>query len=317
MDAEIYSSFNITKTPYKTINAQPIPLYVLLPKSLPAGPAPILIHIHGGFLFAGNALYPDWSTSWSRTFNLQHNAIRISANYRLAPEANGLEILSDIRDLLTWVENDLAGYLKSIGSNVVPDVGKVMVYGESAGGYLAIQAGLMRSDLVKAIVASYPMTYLDSPWYAAVGDKHPFGIPTVSREEVLDKYISSMDRSKIVTESDPYARLPLAIAALQNGLFPEILGKEDEIYPARVLAKTNAATKVPFLFAMHGTEDSAVPAEETKKFTAEWASKFGEGSVIAKFENGEHGFDGHVEYEAPWLQEGLKAVTKAWIGQLD
>jgi acetyl esterase/lipase len=314
MDAEIYSPFTVTTTPYKTVNSQPIPLYVLLPKTLPSGPAPIIIHIHGGFLFAGNALYPDWSTSWSRRYNLEHNAIRISANYRLAPEATGLEILSDIRDLLTWVENDLAGYLKSIGSDATPDLERVLVYGESAGGYLAIQAGLMRSDLVKAIVACYPMTYLDSPWYAEVGDKHPFGIPTVNKEETLDKYLATMDRGKIVTESDPYARMTLAVAALQNGLFPEILGKEDEIYPARVLEKMSVKEKVPFLFTMHGTEDSAVPAEETRRFAQAWEEKFGKGSVVAKFEKGEHGFDGEVEYEAPWLQEGLKAVTKAWIG---
>ena len=72
--------------------------------------------------------------------------------------------------------------------------------------------------------------------------------------------------------------------------------------------------KVPFLFAMHGTEDSAVPAEETRKFTQAWEEKFGKGSVVAKFQEGEHGFDGHVEYEAPWLQEGLNGVAKAWIG---
>lgn len=314
MDAEIYSPFTVTSTPYKTINSQPIPLYVLLPKTLPSDPAPVIIHIHGGFLFAGNALYPDWSTSWSRRFNLESNAIRISANYRLAPEATGLEILSDIRDLLTWVETSLATYLKSLGSYVTPDLGKVLAYGESAGGYLAIQAGLMRGDLVKAVIACYPMTYIDSPWYAEAGDKHPFGIPAVNREEVLDKYLSTMDRGKIVTESDPYARLPLAIAALQHGLFPKILGKEDEIYPARLLEQMSVKEKVPFLFTMHGTEDSAVPVEETRKFTQAWEEKFGKGSVIAKFEKGEHGFDGQVEYEASWLQEGLKAVTKHWIG---
>jgi acetyl esterase/lipase len=315
MDSEIYSPFTITTTPYKVVNAQEIPLYVLLPKSLPRGRRPILVHIHGGFLFAGTALYPDWSTSWSRSYNLLHSAIRISANYRLAPDSNGLEILSDIQDLLTWIEKDLAGYLESIGrSDVVLDLGRVMVYGESAGGYLAIQSGLMRPDLVKAVVAAYPMTYIDSPWYAEAGDKHPFGIPTVSKEEVLDTYLKNMEKGKIVTSSDPYARLPLAIAALQNGLFPEILGKEDEIYPARVLGKMSGEEKVPFLFVMHGTEDTAVPCEESRKFVGAWEEKFGKGSVVGKFEPGEHGFDGQADLETPWMKEGLAGVTKAWVG---
>jgi acetyl esterase/lipase len=315
MDSEKYSQFNITTTPYKVVNNQEIPLYVLLPKGVHTGKRPVLVHLHGGFLFAGDALYPDWSTQWSRDYSLHHSAIRISANYRLAPESNGLEILSDIRDLWTWIQNDLSEYLKRIGSDITPDFDKVMVYGESAGGYLAIQSGLMRPDLLKAVIASYPMTYIDSPWYAVASeDRHPFGIPQISKEEVLDKYIAGIEKGKIVTSSDPYARLPLAIVTLQNGLFPEILGKEDEIYPARVLEKMTGKEKIPFLFVMHGTEDTAVPCEESKKFVSAWEGKFGKGSVLGKFESGEHGFDGSASLETPWMKEGLAGVTKAWIG---
>jgi acetyl esterase/lipase len=314
MDSEKYAQFNITKTPYKSVDNQEILLYVLLPKHLETGKHPILVHLHGGFLFAGDALYPDWSTQWSRDYSLQHSAIRISANYRLAPESNGLEILSDIKDLWAWIEKELPGYLRKIGSEVTPDFDKVMVYGESAGGYLAIQSGLMRRDLIKAVVAAYPMTYIDSPWYATASeDKHPFGIPEISKEDVLDKYIAAMEPGKIVTSSDPYVRLPLAIATLQNGLFPEILGKEDEIYPARVLDKM-IGEKVPFLFVTHGTEDTAVPCEESKKFVGAWEEKFGKGSAVGKFESGEHGFDGHATLQTLWMKEGLVGVTKAWIG---
>jgi acetyl esterase/lipase len=238
----------------------------------------------------------------------------VSANYRLLPESNGLDILSDAKDVFKWVENELPAFLKTIGSDITPDYEKVAVYGESAGGYLAIQSGLMRPDLVKAVIGAYPVTYLDSPWYSEKSvTKAPFGAPQLP-SAILDGHLASMSPGKIVTGAFPQDRIPFGIVALQQGRFPELLGTDESLYPAKVIAKKTSSDKAPFLYVFHGMDDSAVPASETEKFLGAWKEKFGDNSAIGKFEKGEHGFDGEASLETSWMKDGLVGVTKAWIG---
>jgi dipeptidyl aminopeptidase/acylaminoacyl peptidase len=61
MDSPKYAAFNVTSTTYKSVNGQEIPLSVFIPKALQDGKRPLLVHLHGGFLLAGHALYPDVS----------------------------------------------------------------------------------------------------------------------------------------------------------------------------------------------------------------------------------------------------------------
>ena len=332
MDHPKFSQFNVSTAAYKSVNEQEIPLWVLVPKGIHTGKRPVLVHFHGGYLISGHAMFPDWAgkhvpppfeqqqlntltAQWALDYAIQNNAIMIRANYRLAPESNGLEILSDIRDALSWVEHSLPSHLKTVGSEITADYQHLAVYGESAGGYLAIQSGMMRPDLIKAIIAAYPMTYLDSPWYAVAStDKSPFGEPQVPRE-ILDAFLAARVPGKIFTGSLPMdeKRDPMTMSTLQHGRFPEILGTDDEIYPGRVLAKISPDTKVPFLYVFHGTEDSAVPCGEAKQFVEAWKLKFGEEKGIGKFVPGEHGFDSETTLETEWMKEGLAEVAKAWI----
>lgn len=312
MDDPKFSQFSGSTTHYKIVNDQEIELYVIIPKGVYTGKRPVLVQFHGGYLITGHALYPEWAAQWSLDYATLHSAIRISANYRLAPDSNGLEILSDVQDVFKWIENDLQGYLKRIGSDITPDLEHVITYGESAGGYLAIQSGLLRPDLVKAVIAAYPMTYLDSPWYTVASVKSPFGVPQLP-SGILDDYRASLTPGKIVTGAFPPERMPLCFSILQHGRFPEVLGTDDALYPAKVLAKFNGNEKVPFLFVFHGKEDTAVPVGDTEKFLAAWKEKFGDESAIGKFEAGDHGFDSTATLETPWMKEGLARVTKAWI----
>src|SRR6187402_2017808 len=96
-DMSRFEPFNITSHPYKIVNDQEINLYVIIPKNVHTGKRPVLVHFHGGFLVLGEAMFPDWCSQWALDYQLQHSAIRISANYRLLPESNGLEIMSDIK----------------------------------------------------------------------------------------------------------------------------------------------------------------------------------------------------------------------------
>ncbi|TVY89911.1 Methylphloroacetophenone synthase, partial [Lachnellula willkommii] len=180
MDDPKYSKFNVSTTVYKTVNGQDIDLAVMIPKTAHPGPRPILVRFHGGFLVCGHALHAEWFATWALDYALLHSAIIVSPNYRLFPESSGLEILSDIRDFWAWIQNDLPAYLKNVGSEVTPDFSKVLAFGESAGGYLAIMSGLTQPDLVSAVVAAYPVTYLDSDWYrVASTTKAPMGAPQV------------------------------------------------------------------------------------------------------------------------------------------
>jgi dipeptidyl aminopeptidase/acylaminoacyl peptidase len=315
MDSPKFSQFNVTKTPYKTINNTQIPLWVLIPKTISANKAkaPIFVHFHGGFLISGTALYPDWSSQYILDYQLQSNAIRISPNYRLLPESTGSDILSDLTSAWKWIAEDLPGYLKSIGSEIIPDYNHVMVFGESAGGYLALQSALLNRSLIKAVIAAYPMIYLDSAWYSLPSDtKSPFGTPQLPKQ-ILDEHIKKIERGNIVSEGG-MERVPLAISAVQQGRFKELLGEEEGIYLDNVLGKVKEGGKGPFLFAFHGKEDSAVPVEETEKWVGEWKGKFGEQSVVIALEEGDHGFDHDVTLETSWVKSGLEEVTKVWLG---
>lgn len=313
MDDPKYSRFSVSTTVYKTVNGQDIDLGVMIPKATHSGPRPILVRFHGGFLVLGHAMYPDWFAQWAIDYALLHSAIVVAPNHRLFPESTGLEILSDIRDFWTWIQHDLPAYLKSVGSEVTPDYSKVLAFGESAGGYLAIMSGLTQPDLVNAVIAAYPMTYIDSDWYrVASSAKAPMGAPQVP-VAVFEEHVKGTPEGKIFTGEFQPERLPLALSILQSGGFVG-LGDDESLFPDRVLEKLSADRKVPFLFAFHGTEDSAVPCEQTQKFVGKWEEKFGKESVVGKWEKADHGFDGETTLEEPWLQEGLTGVTKAWIG---
>lgn len=211
------------------------------------------------------------------------------------------------------MQNELPAYLKRVGSDITPDFGKVLSYGDSAGGYLAIQSGLLRPDFVKAVMAAYPMTYVDSEWYTVASTgKNPNGAPEIPKS-VFEEHVRGMQEGNIVSGAFPPERLQLTMSILQSGGFTG-LGNDDSLFPARVLEKMSGEEKVPFLFAFHGTGDRAVPCEDTRRFVGKWVEKFGEGSVVGRFLEGEdHGFDVNAKLDDAWLQEGLVPVTEAWL----
>lgn len=58
----------------------------------------------------------------------------VSPNYRLLPEARGLDILQDMRAFWGWMDNGGAqDYLNELRSNVMLDASRTLLVGESAG----------------------------------------------------------------------------------------------------------------------------------------------------------------------------------------
>ena len=158
------------------------------------------------------------------------------------------------------------------------------------------------------------MTYLDSPWYSqASSTKSPFGAGQLPKE-LLHGHMEAMQKGKIVTGAFPPDRMPLCLCALQQGAITTLLGEDDSLFLDRVAKKLEPREKVPFLFLYHGTEDSGVPCDQSRRFVQDWKERFGEHSGTGAFVPGDHGFDESSTLETDWLKAGLKSVTEKWLG---
>ncbi|KAK4552940.1 hypothetical protein LTR86_010072 [Recurvomyces mirabilis] len=134
---------------YKTVDKLEIPLDLYLPKD--AKDVPILVWFHGGGLLQGkrNSVTPHMLRAVSK-----YNIALVSADYRLAPQVGVAEIYEDVKDCIAFIRKDLP---KRAGGGVV-NVERLAVSGSSAGGYLALLAGLYVEPKPKVILPIYPIT---------------------------------------------------------------------------------------------------------------------------------------------------------------
>ncbi|KAB2390450.1 alpha/beta hydrolase [Actinomadura montaniterrae] len=103
-------------------------------RSRPAG-APVLIHLHGGKYRQGRKS--------TQSMPLVHRLARqgwvvVSANYRLRPAATHPDHLIDAKKMIAWVRRH--------GHEYGADPGALFVSGSSAGGHMALLAGLTPDD---------------------------------------------------------------------------------------------------------------------------------------------------------------------------
>jgi len=109
---------------------QKLDLY-LAPKD--KGPAPIVINIHGGGWNHGTK---ESQTGFSTFFKAGFAVANIE--YRLTPQATAPAAVEDARCALAYIVKNAAAL------NV--DVNKIVIMGGSAGGHLALMAGLLAND---------------------------------------------------------------------------------------------------------------------------------------------------------------------------
>ncbi|MFV0389386.1 MAG: alpha/beta hydrolase fold domain-containing protein [Pyrinomonadaceae bacterium] len=122
-----FSEANIT---YKTINGKDVKLDVYRPKTGKLRPRPTLLFFHGGGWRAGSKdSYSLRVLPWlERGWNV------VSADYRVTGEARAPAAVEDAACALRWVFQNSPKY----GF----DTNQIVVSGQSAGGHLALMAGL-------------------------------------------------------------------------------------------------------------------------------------------------------------------------------
>ena len=221
------------------------------------------------------------------------------------PESNGFDIMEDLSDFWTWVREGLPDYLSKARPGIEADLEKVIAYGESTGGTLAIQWGFVQPPgFIKAVIATYPGLNLGVKRTTPI-----LGAPGIP-PNVLEEFLNAMEPGKIVTSADPPARMHIALSMAQQGRSKDFFGADERLYPTLVLQTVD---DMPFVLMLHGEDDTAVPVEGSVRFAESVRERFGRGKVDLRIERGEHGFDGSATLDMPWLEEGLDRVTELWL----
>ena len=98
------------------------------------GPFPAILFFHGGGWQAGDKSHGH---HWIRTF-ADSGFVGVTVRYRFAPTFKWPSQVEDVKAAIRYIRANAASY------NVDPD--RIGVMGESAGGYLALMAGMTDSD---------------------------------------------------------------------------------------------------------------------------------------------------------------------------
>ena len=229
------------------------------------------------------------------------------------PEANGLDILQDVRDLYNWLAtpNNLSSHLPD---GVSANLDNILVTGESAGGLLALQSALLPAskEKIAAVISHYPMIDMRDRYWTEDYEKQIF-TPVAPQlpKNVLADYVSNLKGSEVVASAVPPDRVPLVISSLQQGRFSEFFGQDSSLYPIEVL---DDVTDLPPTWLLHGTGDSVVPVEGSYRYEKALKDKLPDAKLHVSYRPGDHGFDNDasVSLQTDWVSEGVQFIEKFW-----
>jgi len=250
---------------------------VLLDLHVPdgAGPFPAAILVHGGGFTGGSK-----STNCRPLFEPLANAgyAWFSIDYRMAPEFRQPQASEDVASAIKWVKANAAKYHV--------DVNRIVLAGDSVGGYLVNYAGTHETaeTKVRAVVDIYgPVDY------ARIAEQRR-DYPERFNMESINKTFAA-------------------------GGGPRFLGAEK--YDAEGLAKLRSVSPLfavrkgmpPFL-AIHGTKDDQVPYEQSPMM-CEAMKKVGAACEIITVQAGGHGMTGWKDADMQhWLPEMMTWLKK-------
>ncbi|THH06379.1 hypothetical protein EW145_g4129 [Phellinidium pouzarii] len=354
--------FSVSTFTYKIVDGHSILADVIVPKKLfgegPGSPKwkakrPVIVRYHGGWLIGGQRQFLPWWPRWVLDIALKQDAIIAVPDYRLLPEATAEEILDDIHDFWKWLGNEFSVAVRNEYPGLQPDLDRVFLVGESAGGYLALQTALSfykpegratESGLrIRVAAAQYPLVSIRTPIWTQDYHKEILGQPQYPNSKV-DNHLAAIAAARTSTGKQPVEtnipmmtaalvptpRAQLAVAIQQRGRYVDILGPErDTSHGKRRLHHEDriedGAVLPPVLF-VHGVDDQICPVEGTDAFIEHLRKYQGiDGLAQGKAESevlkyckvpGEHLFDTEVnlsEDTDEWVKDAAAFVEKNWL----
>ena len=227
---------------------RPLALDLHVPATPGTDAVPLLVFVHGGaFRFGHRTLLPPVLAGLFQDLPAQGVAVA-TVDYRLSGEALWPACVDDVRHAVTWLR-DRAGELGL-------DADRVALWGESAGGYLSLAAGL-------SLAAD--------------------GVPV---RGIVDWY-GPIDFSTMAAQGAPWTDGPDSPESLLLGApvrtVPDLVA---EANPCRLLTPDS-----PPILIMHGTADRAIPYEQALQLR-QACREAGVTHTLVPVEGGGHGFPG-------------------------
>ena len=249
------------------------PLYLDLHVPEGAGPFPAAILIHGGGFDEGSR-----KTNVRPLFEPLANAgfAWFSIEYRMAPKFHFAEASADVDTAIRWVKSNAAKYHV--------DPAKIVLIGESAGGFLVNYAGTHYTPAtrVAAVVDFYgPVDYAK---LAGLRRDHPerFNMKSINRHAANGAGIHFFGADQLDAAGIAKLDAVAPIAGVKHGM-------------------------PPFL-AIHGTKDDQVPYEQSTAMCARM-HQVGASCELITIDNGGHGMS---NWRAP-EQQHWKPEMIAWL----
>lgn len=240
------------------------------------------VWIHGGALINGHR---EGISRPVKDGLLRHGMVLISIDYRLAPETQLPQIISDVEDAFAWIRTQGAERLP-----IDPD--RLVVLGGSAGGYLTLTVGHRVKPAPRGLVAFWGYGDLVGSWYSQPSP-HPRHHRTkldrakawkqVSGPPISDSRQRDGDGGAFYQYCRQHGSWPTAV----SGWDPH---KEAEKF-APFMPVKNVTSAYPPTLLIHGTDDTDVPYQQSVMM----AEQFQRHSVrhrLITVEKGEHGLAG-------------------------
>lgn len=279
---------------------------------------PVIVYLHGGALIAGNR---DAHFVFDRpggsgdllAFAEKHGYAVVSLDYRLAPETKLPAIISDIESAFTWLGNDGAKRFHL-------DPNRLVVSGDSAGGYLTLVTGYRVKPKPKALVVLCGYGALNADWTtkpnpsSAQRAMFPAGSePKISREEAMQQTDGTVISDDRFRKGD---RDKISTYYFQNGLWlQEVSGFSAESLASEIAPYEpvkHVTGDYPPTFMIHGTWDNEVPFEEPLEMS-EQLKRHGVPYILWPIERGGHNFIGG---DPAQIEDAYKAMQEFMLRYL-
>ncbi|HRW47537.1 MAG: alpha/beta hydrolase [Caldilinea sp.] len=207
------------------------------------GPFPVIVAIHGGAFMGGDKRDAQLTPMLA---GLARGYAVVSINYRMSGEATFPALVHDVKAAIRWMRANAVAFLF--------DPARIAVWGGSAGGYLALMAG------VSANVAA-----LDDPTLG-------HGDHSCAVQAVVD-WFGPTDFLQMDAQLAESGLAPAPAFAHNGANSPEslLLGRQITEAPELVRAanpETYLHGGAPPFFIQHGDRDDIVPSQQSARFAA-------------------------------------------------